>query len=147
MNRHITSIQPGNLLGVTGRKARSFLIMCAFIIGTCATATAFGKNPFSTAGTLAASPDGRALLTLTFTIPPGHYLYADLVSTKDSEGRNLQPTTKPEPYRKHDQFSNSIRETYTNSFSLAYVIDPQPKQPLTFTIGYQAAATRCVSFL
>lgn len=125
---------------------KAVVVVLAALASTAFTAAAIGKNPFSVTGSRTISPDGQALLSLSFTVPPLHYIYADLVSARDADGKDLQPKTKPEPYKKHDQFSNAVREIYTNSFTITYVIDPPPEQPMTFTVSYQGCSDKLCFF-
>ncbi|MDD4871642.1 MAG: cytochrome c biogenesis protein CcdA [Kiritimatiellae bacterium] len=130
---------------MNGKIAARFSVLVSFILFV-QTASAIGQNPFSVSTNLTFSSNGQAALSVSFLIPTNHYLYADSISVTTKDGTVLTPKDKPATYRKHDQFTNTERDVYTNNFSMIFPLPGSLQQPMKLALNYQGCSDQLCFF-
>ena len=109
----------------------------AVILAT--TACVRGADPFSvTVAAGAASPTG-AVVTLSFSIPAHHHIYADQVSVTNDVG-SLTFVDGPKPVRKADTFTGEERDVYESDFARRYRLSWGGHPAVTLTVEYQGCS-------
>jgi len=96
-----------------------------------------GRQPFSVSGSITAIPGGSASVSVSFTVPQGHHLYADSISIKPVTDINLGHGNIPPPSREQDPAGDTERDVYTNNFTITYELPASPQKPLELVINFQ----------
>jgi len=81
--------------------------------------------------------DTSAVLTVLYSIPEKHLLYADMINVAGPEGIKIKPKTVPLPKKKHDPLSDGEREIYEKDFKAEYFLSGSINYPLKITVDYQ----------
>lgn len=75
------------------------------------------------------------------TVPPGHHIFADRIEASLSGVDNpLSQTEGDRPIELLDTFSDTRRESFTNSFTLGYSLPAHPGKGAKFTFSYQGCS-------
>lgn len=114
----------------------SLSIAAAFMVPGETNAAA-GKNPFPVSGQILETRGKQQTLSIFFSVPSNHYLYADAITVTTTNGTALTPSEKPSPYRKHDKFSDTERDVYTNNFTMHFIVTAEAQSIPELIIGYQ----------
>ena len=80
--------------------------------------------------------NGEQYIETRFTIPPGHFLYAEPLSFA-AEGATLVLVSVPEPLDKADPFTGEPTRLYADSFTTRHRVSAAPDGPLGVTIRWQ----------
>ena len=85
--------------------------------------------------------DGAQYIETRFTVPPGHFLYAEPLAFA-AEGATLVPVSIPEPRDKEDPFTGEPTRLYAQTFTTRHRISAPPEGPLAVTIRWQGCNDR-----
>ncbi len=80
--------------------------------------------------------EGVEYLLTRFSVPVGHYLYADTLAI-EAAGVALIPENMPEPIMKDDPFSGEPTRIYSADFSILHRIESSPEGPLRLVVRWQ----------
>ena len=123
----------------------SLHLVITFLI-SAQTVVAFGQNPFSVSGRILETNESRQVISLSFSVPADHYLYADSITVKTQAGSVQAPSEKPTPYRKHDKFSDADRDVYTNNFTMIFTVSTVSQFTQELIVGYQGCNNQLCFF-
>ena len=107
---------------------------CALILGVLPLAAA-ASDPFGVSSRRF-EHGGAQFVETRFTVPPGHYLYADALSI-EAPGTTLIPERQPEPIVKEDPFTGQPVRVYAESFSVWHRIVSPAVGPIKLTIRWR----------
>ncbi len=114
------------------KKLYYILLACLFC------SFSFAEDPaFSVTAKINQATDTSAVLTVSFSIPGKHLLYADMINVAAQEGINVKPKNVPLPEKKYDPLSDSEREVYKIDFKAEYYLTGKITFPLKITVDYQ----------
>lgn len=82
----------------------------------------------------------NAMLSVSFSVPQRHHLYADTIHVEGSGGAVVSLVSSPAPARLNDSFSGEVRESYTADFTRVYAVGGDWTQDAAVTIGYQGCS-------
>ncbi len=118
------------------RRFTTALVLAIGLILSTSTARAQGDdNPFS----VSVGHGDAETISIDFTVPDGHYLYAAQLKVVESSAA-LTPKTTPEPKPKADPFSGDTVDVYDHDFQLVYTTVPNAEFPLKITVEYQGCS-------
>jgi thiol:disulfide interchange protein len=83
--------------------------------------------------------EGRSRLSVSFSVPPDHHIYADQVSV-EAPGVELTALDVPEPERVNDAFSGEERDVYERDFTLRYDVGWGTATDAVLSVGYQGCS-------
>ncbi|MBN1676765.1 MAG: thioredoxin family protein [Kiritimatiellae bacterium] len=109
-------------------------------------AGAGAQDPFSVTAALDTVENGAHVLSLSFSVPPDHYLYADRIRVTLSAppGAALGPGQMPAAKEKTDPFTGEPVQIYSRDFTARYVLTGLHNRTATVTVGYQGCtASTC----
>ena len=116
------------------------MVCCVSIIVLTACLARGGlAGPFSVSGQLLHDGD-KLVVSVTYTIPDKHHLYADTMTISAEDGVGLVELSAPLPEDKYDQFSDSRRAVYDRSFVAKYRVEPADLNSVNLKIGYQGCS-------
>ena len=119
-------------------RARCFAAIIALF--TTSAMAQFGDNPFSVTATLVESPaDAVPSVSVSFSIPSGHILYAEQLSVS-ADAVTLIPKQIPAPKSKVDPFGDEMVSVYDHDFDLIYSLNAPAALPLLVTVSYQGCS-------
>ncbi len=95
----------------------------------------FGENPFSVAVELQTPTGAPVSLSVDFSVPAKHYLYAAQLAVT-AEGAALTPHVIPPPETKEDPAFGDSVEVYAHNFQLIYHVAKNATFPLKVTVEY-----------
>ena len=101
-------------------RAKTQALLCGLALLAAAAASA--QDPFGVEPQFGPVEDGRASLTVAFTVPEGHYLYAEMLEVQVPPDLTLKPADMPEGKVKVDPFLEQETEIYDHDFTFAYTI-------------------------
>ncbi len=103
------------------------------------------ESPFHVSPSVTTDAGNKTIITFSFKVPEGHYLYSDriLISAEDSA---LTPISIPEPKQKEDPFSGEMEAIYNHDVALVYELSETGHLPLNVTVGFQGC-TETLCFL
>ncbi len=83
-----------------------------------------------------------AVLSVSFSVPKNHLLYADMIritsGTSGAEkGIKITPKKVPLPEKKFDPLNDSEREVYKKDFQAEYFLTGKINYPIKINVGYQ----------
>lgn len=86
--------------------------------------------------------DGVDLLTVSFTIPAGHYVYADQikVALQPADAGTLEVESRPDPKSKEDPFLEKTVSIYDHDFAFRYRISGLAGRPAAVVVRYQGCS-------
>ncbi len=109
-----------------------------FAICFALTLSARGQDsPFGATVAVTNSTDGKPLIAVRLTVPPGHYLYAEHVSVEGEEGVVLAPHRLPAPKEKYDELFGKNVRAYDHDVTLLYALQGESPDPLYVRVGFQ----------
>ncbi|MDP8248664.1 MAG: cytochrome c biogenesis protein CcdA [Candidatus Tritonobacter lacicola] len=112
-------------------------VLCAIALSIgAAVAPAQSQSPFSVTSNLEKKAGGL-VVEISFTIPPGHFLYADQLKVEAGGGAALVPLEVPAPVRKLDRLSGESKELYVKSFRAYYRVEKSDVPELEVTVSFQ----------
>lgn len=94
------------------------------------------QSPFSVKPNLARDRD-KLLLSVSFSVKKGTYLYKEQLSIELPEGIRAIESIVPPAHMKQDQFLEKEVAVYDHDINIVYVLDGVITVPLAITIGYQ----------
>ncbi len=98
---------------------------------------ALADSPFKLDARLEKTNDSL-FVRLAFSIPEGHYLYADDLEVVATNHVTLAPFAVPEPMTIQDKFLNEPKRVYDRSFTLVYQVgDPRRRKPIDLRVAFQ----------
>ncbi len=113
-------------------------------LGLAWVGTALAQDPFAVAVNLSAQSSAEMRLTVSFSVPPQHSLYADALNISLADGALLDPISIPSPAQQRDSFSGMLQDVYTNDVRFIYRLALPIDFPLTLQVAYQGCdATAC----
>ncbi|MBN1867750.1 thioredoxin family protein [Candidatus Sumerlaeota bacterium] len=119
---------------------KTLILTAAVLLLSSATAWAQLADPFGIAASLETRGD-QTVLAVSFTIPEGHYLYADSIRVEADAPFALEPLDVPPPKKKHDPFSEAVREVYDRDLAQTFRVVPSPDAAaLKATVAYQGCS-------
>ena len=77
---------------------------------------------------------------VSVTVPPRHHIYADQIAAVLEDGTLLRQEGGDKPVRLHDSFSDTDRDSFTNSFSLDYGGGAVLTGGVSMTFSYQGCS-------
>ncbi len=119
---------------------RNGLTYSFIIILTCISSSlnCFGfDSPFGVSADITMANQTTAVLTVQYTIPPRHHLYADMMSIDVPDGAALTPKNVPAPQKKFDPLSEEEQEMYEHNFSAQYYLINAGTGPVPITVNIQ----------
>jgi len=122
-----------------GRRLCALLFAVSLLLRASLAGAQLADNPFSVAVGLQTSPEKASVVALNFTVPRGHYLYAEPLHVSSEAGvltLTSQPPTKP----KADPFSGEDVDIYDHDFELRYAVAREAVFPLAITVAYQGCS-------
>lgn len=125
-------------LGRMGRKTAAMLV-CALCVAY-ASPSSGAVDPFDITAVVRTNLV-PPVLTVTFIVPPHHYIYADQISVERPDGTGIQAVKMPEGHRKHDPFLDAETVTYDRTTAIDYALDPKLPVPVTVKVSYQGCST------
>ncbi|MBA4386528.1 MAG: hypothetical protein C0404_01025 [Verrucomicrobia bacterium] len=97
-----------------------------------------GKDPFKVKAVLGRGTGDETVLTVSFSVPEKHYLYADKIKISIPGGPELAPKDIPEPKKKHDDLLDADVQTYGHDTSLVYTLkNAVSGKPVDVEVKYQ----------
>lgn len=99
-----------------------------------------GPEPFSVSPTLFASNMSEIVLSVTFSIPDHHYLYANQIDIQPEENVELVPRHIPEARQKHDPFTDTIVGVYEHDTTFTYVMKGSADGSVNIRVQYQGCS-------
>lgn len=123
------------------RRSGSLAVMLVLLAGTAAAVDPFGVDARLTRrGT-------NTVVEVAFRVPPGHYLYADTLSANlKAEPHPLRLLDRPQPVSHRDPFSGSVRDSYTNDFTSAYLAAEPGPAGVVVQVHYQGCSEKLCFF-
>jgi thiol:disulfide interchange protein len=102
-------------------------------------------DPFSVSAKLNTTKDGQTLVSVSFSIPAGHHVYADTIKVECTDGRQLTPYDIPKPELKKDQSSDSDTNVYEHDVTFVYAVHGDATPPIAVEAHYQGCSgTLCL---
>jgi len=99
-----------------------------------------GPEPFSVSPTLLASNMSGIVLSVTFSIPDHHYLYADQIDIQPEGNVELVPRHIPETKQKHDTFTDTIVGVYEHDTTFTYLVKGSTNGSVKIQVQYQGCS-------
>ena len=82
------------------------------------------------------------VVRVSVTVPPHHHIYADQVAAELTEGTPLRQVGGDKPVRLHDSYSDSDRESFTNSFALLFGAGAARTGGVDLAFSYQGCSEK-----
>jgi thioredoxin:protein disulfide reductase len=95
------------------------------------------EGPFGAAVSVTNSAEGKVLVAVGLTVPPGHYLYAEQVSVEGEGKGALLPHRLPVPQEKYDELFGKNVRAYDHDVTLLYALQGDPPDPLYVSVAFQ----------
>lgn len=120
-----------------GMMKRVSVIASLILALSCANAGAQFSDPFTVSASLTQSATNGLVLSVAFTVPPKHYLYADQLSVQAEGNVQLRPIGIPEAKKKYDKTFGKTLRVFDQDSTFLYGVEGGAELPLRVTIGYQ----------
>jgi len=115
-------------------------ILILFLLSVFCTST-YAADPFGVS--FSEINQGTDLVVrVSVTVPPHHHIYADQVAAELVEGTFLRPVGGDKPVRLHDSYSDSDRDSFTNSFALLFGARAALTGGVDLTFSYQGCSEK-----
>lgn len=115
-------------------------VMFRVIVWACwAVACPAADNPFAVRVVAGPPGTGDVTVSVSFTVPPLHHLYADTIAVEGA-GVSLSIQSNPPPARIVDSISGELRESYTADFTRVYAAAGGWTSNATVTVSYQGCS-------
>jgi thioredoxin:protein disulfide reductase len=109
-------------------------VLCLSALRICA------ADPFAVSADVKTLDGGVPAISVSFTIPAGHHLYADKIQVQDVDGVKFLPKDVPAPKRIRDQFSDSDTDIYDHDVTLTYAVSGAVNSQSEITVAYQGCS-------
>jgi len=107
-------------------------------------AVAYAQRPFAVDAALEPSGGASAVLKVSFTVPEGHYLYAESINVTAVDDLTLAPGDIPSPKTKFDPFKESNVGVYEHDVVFSYTVRAGRAGTVDVEVAYQGcSATMC----
>ena len=97
-------------------------------------------DPFAVGVTTSPGPDGSTDVTVTFEVPPEHYLYASALGVAGQEGLVLTPVALHAPKQKYDAFEEKEVGVHDETFTQRYRVAGPLPAGAAVTVSYQGCS-------
>lgn len=123
----------------------ALLCLCLFAGFSSVAAPPGFKDPFSAAASLTNGTNNESLLTVKFTIPPGHHLYADSMKVTPGPGIELAAKDIPTPTKIREPGNDDDTLEYGDNVSFVYTVrNTNALRALDLSIEYRGCSeTMC----
>ena len=98
------------------------------------------QSPLNVAAALQASGTGAPELSVVFTIPAHHHIYADQIKVEPLGAFELLPKSIPPPISKYDAFQEKTVGVYEQDSTFVYSVRGNPPQPFQVKVSYQGCS-------
>ncbi len=117
----------------------------AFVLGlSCFWSIAAAGDPFSVSTVMQKADNGETVLSVSFTVPKQHHLYADRIKVDTAGNIELVPKDIPRPEQKPDQFTGETTGVYEHDVTFLYTVRGGSGAPLEIAVSYQGCSeTTC----
>ncbi|NCC49844.1 MAG: DUF255 domain-containing protein [Spartobacteria bacterium] len=96
-------------------------------------------SPFGVQAEIA-EKEGEGVVTVSFRVDPGHFLYADTITVSASAGGTLSPLVIPAAAALDDPFGGGMKKVYEQPFELVYRLDQPVGDQVEVSVAYQGCS-------